>query len=82
MLLVGFVAPRLLAPVLVLPLVVWAGLAFLAVGLPLYPVMRTEARLAQPTRELSFNRYLVGMLLGSAVGALVFLGVRAILGAT
>jgi hypothetical protein len=80
MLLVGFVIPRLLAPVLVLPLVVWAGLAFLALGLLLYPVMRTEARLAQPTRVLSFRRFLIVMLVGSAVGALVFLGLRAILG--
>lgn len=81
MLLVGFVTPRLLAPVLVLPLGVWAGLGFLVLGLALYPVMRTEARLAQPTRGLSFKRFLIAMLLGSVVGALVFLAWRAILGA-
>jgi uncharacterized membrane protein YdjX (TVP38/TMEM64 family) len=80
MLLVGFVIPRLLAPVLGLPLVVWAFLAFLVLGLAQYPVRRTEARLAQPTREISFKRFLIAMLLGSAVGALVFLALGAILG--
>lgn len=78
--LVGFLIPRLLAPVLRLPLVVWSVLAFLVVGLALYPVMRTDARLAQPTRELSFRRFLTGALLGSVVSALVFLALRAILG--
>jgi hypothetical protein len=81
MFLVGFLIPRLLAPVLVLPPVVWAGLGFLVLMLPMYPVRRAEARLAQPTRELSFKRFLMAMLLGSVVGALVFLALRAILGA-
>ncbi len=80
MLVVGYVIPMLLAPVLVLPPVVWAFLSFLGLMLPIYPVRRAEARLAQPTRELSFKRFLIAMLLGSAVGALVFLALRAILG--
>lgn len=81
MLVVGYVIPRLLAPLLVLPPVVWAFLAFLVLMLPMYPVRLAEARLAQPTRELSFRRFLMAVLLGSVVGALVFLALRAILGA-
>jgi uncharacterized protein YybS (DUF2232 family) len=76
--LVVLVIPRLLAPVLVLPRGVWAALAFLVLGLAQYPAMRTQARLAQPTRKISFERFLRALLLGLVVAALISFAFRAI----
>jgi hypothetical protein len=78
MFVVGFLIPKLLAPVLVLPLGVSFALGFMALAVALYPVLRIDARLAQPPRRLPFRRYLMGMLLGSVVGTLVFLVLREI----
>lgn len=72
------VIPRLLAPVLVLPFGVWAALAFLVLGLAMYPAKRTQARLAQPSRKISFKRWLMALLAGLVVAALVYFALRAI----
>lgn len=78
MLVVGFVIPRLLEPVLALPPVVWVFLALLVFLLPMYPVRRLELRLMRPARRLSFSRFLMAMLIGSVVGTLVFVALHAI----
>lgn len=71
-----FLVPRLLAPVIILPFGVWLALAFLVLGLALYPVNRTEARLIH-SRSLSFRRFLMADLIGLTVAALVYLALRA-----
>jgi hypothetical protein len=78
MVVIGFLVPRLLEHVLVLPLGISFALGFMALTLAQYPVMRIDARLAQPPRKLSFRRYAAMMLLGSVVGTLVFLALHAI----
>lgn len=74
----AFLIPRLFAPVIVLPFGVWLALAFLVLGSALYPARRTQARLAQPSRNISFKRFLMADLVGLTVAALVYSALRAI----
>lgn len=74
---VSFMLPRLLGVRLDFPKAVWAGLGILTIMLCLYPALRVQGRLEEPTRILSWTRYLVACLMGSLVGALVFVGLQA-----
>jgi hypothetical protein len=76
---VSFMLPRLLGSRLDLPEAVWTGLGFMAIMLCLYPALRVQGRLQEPPRILPWARYLLGCLIGAVVGALVFVGLQALI---
>ena len=51
------------------------GLGFFLLGLALYPAIRVQSRNARGY-ELRFSRWIIGDLIGSAVGTLVYLLLR------
>jgi len=73
---VSFLIPRLVEPLLELPRPVWFGLGFFVLMWTLFPALRAHARFERPPRILSWRRFLTGTLIGALVGALVFTGLQ------
>lgn len=69
------VGRRYLGEFLPLPSSVWMSLGVLLIGLALYPILSIELRNAH-SRELRFRRWVVGWLIGAALGTPLYLLLR------